>query len=384
MYPFKRIVIAQHERGLFLKDRSLRAVLEPGVHRIYDPRLRVEVQVHDVSVAEFTHPQADVFVKTAPELVARHFHVIRLGDGEAGLVYKDGVLADVLAPASHRLYWKAPAEVRVEIVDVATQLEVPAKVLKLLARPRVDLALTKARNNHVYVAEVADKHVGLLVVDGQLRRTLAPGLYAYWTFNRTVKVEQVDQRLQAMEIQGQEILTKDKVTLRVNLVASYRVTDPVTARGNLDKFTEYLYRELQFGLRQAFATRTLDGLLENKGQLDQAIHDHVREQALTHGITVTGVGVKDLILPGDMRVLLNQVVEAEKVAQANVIKRREETAATRSLLNTAKLMDENPTLLRLKELEALEKVADKVDRLTVFGGLDGVLKDTVRIGVKAD
>ena len=82
--------------------------------------------------------------------------------------------------------------------------------------------------------------------------------------------------------------------------------------------------------------------------------------------------------------LLNQVVEAEKVAQANVIKRREETAATRSLLNTAKLMDENPTLLRLKELEALEKVADKVDRLTVFGGLDGVLKDTVRIGVRGD
>ena len=187
-----------------------------------------------------------------------------------------------------------------------------------------------------------------------------------------------------MEIQGQEILTKDKVTLRVNLVASYRITDPVTARGTLDKFAEYLYRELQFGLRKAFATRTLDGLLETKGQLDQAIHDHVREQALIHGITVTGVGVKDLILPGDMRELLNQVVEAEKVAQANVIKRREETAATRSLLNTAKLMDENPTLLRLKELEALEKVAEKVDRLTVFGGLDGVLKDTVRIGIKAE
>ena len=68
----------------------------------------------------------------------------------------------------------------------------------------------------------------------------------------------------------------------------------------------------------------------------------------------------------------------------HVIKRREETAATRSLLDTAKLMDENPTLMRLKELEALEKVADKVDRLTVFGGLDGVLNDTVRIGVKAD
>jgi regulator of protease activity HflC (stomatin/prohibitin superfamily) len=82
-----------------------------------------------------------------------------------------------------------------------------------------------------------------------------------------------------------------------------------------------------------------------------------------------------------MKEILNQVVQAEKAAQANVIKRREETAATRSLLNTAKLMDENPTLLRLKELETLEKVTDKVDRLTVFGGLDGVLKDTVKIMV---
>jgi regulator of protease activity HflC (stomatin/prohibitin superfamily) len=384
MYPYKRVVIAQHERGLHLKNRSLTAVLEPGVYRILDPLARVEVHVHNITVTEFTHPQADVFVKSAPELVARHFHVVHLADGQAGLVYKDEVLADVLAPGARRLYWKEPVAVRIEVLDVAKELEVPETVRKLLARPREDLALTKARNRYVQVAEVADKHVGLLIVDGQLQRTLAPGLYAYWTFNRTVKVEQVDQRLQAMDIQGQEILTKDKVTLRVNLVASYRITDPVTARGTLDKFAEYLYRELQFGLRKAFATRTLDALLETKGQLDQAIHDYVREQALAHGITVTGVGVKDLILPGDMRELLNGVVEAEKVAQANVIKRREETAATRSLLNTAKLMDENPTLLRLKELEALEKVAEKVDRLTVFGGLDGVLKDTVRIGVKAE
>src|SRR4029079_6985857 len=93
------------------------------------------------------------------------------------------------------------------------------------------------------------------------------------------------------------------------------------------------------------------------------------------------VGIKDVILPGEMKEILNRVVEAEKVAQANLIKRRAETAATRSLLNTARLMDENPTLLRLKELETLEKVTEKVDKLTVFGGLDGVLKDVVRIQV---
>jgi hypothetical protein len=78
-----------------------------------------------------------------------------------------------------------------------------------------------------------------------------------------------------------------------------------------------------------------------------------------------------------MKTILNQVVEAEKVAQANLIRRREETAATRSLLNTARLMEENPTLLRLKELETLEKVTEKVGSLTVYGGLEGVLKNLV-------
>ena len=75
---------------------------------------------------------------------------------------------------------------------------------------------------------------------------------------------------------------------------------------------------------------------------------------------------------------------AQNPVAANIIKRREETAATRSLLNTARLMDDNPTLMRLKELEVLEKVTEKVDKLTVFGGLDGILKDTVRIKVNAD
>jgi regulator of protease activity HflC (stomatin/prohibitin superfamily) len=83
--------------------------------------------------------------------------------------------------------------------------------------------------------------------------------------------------------------------------------------------------------------------------------------------------VKDIILPGEMRDMLNQVVAAEKLAQANLIRRREETAATRSLLNTARLMDENPLLIRMKELETLEKLTEKVDRISLMGGFDGML-----------
>jgi regulator of protease activity HflC (stomatin/prohibitin superfamily) len=186
-----------------------------------------------------------------------------------------------------------------------------------------------------------------------------------------------------MEVSGQDILTRDKVSLRINLTALWQVADAVLARAALTNSVEYIYKEMQFALREAIGSRTLDELLGAKGELDREIHAAARDRIEQHGIRLVSVGIKDVILPGEMKEILNRVVEAEKVAQANLIKRREETAATRSLLNTARLMDENPTLLRLKELETLEKVTEKVDKLTVFGGLDGVLKDVVRIQVPA-
>ncbi len=80
-----------------------------------------------------------------------------------------------------------------------------------------------------------------------------------------------------------------------------------------------------------------------------------------------------------MRDILNRVAAAQKEAEANVIRRREETNATRSLLNTAKVMEENPVMLRLKELEALETMAGKVERLTIHNGTAGLLSDIIRL-----
>ena len=228
--------------------------------------------------------------------------------------------------------------------------------------------------------EVADHEVGLLIVDGAFVRTLEPGLHAFWSVARGVLVEVVDLRVQTLEVSGQEMLTRDKVSLRINLGASYRVVDAVKARAEHKDVSQHLYRELQFGLRRAVGIRTLDELLANKGALDREVDAFLGERIEGLGVEVLSVGVKDVILPGDMKEILNQVVEAQKASEANVIRRREETSATRSLLNTAKLMDQNPTLLRMKELEVLEKVTDRIDRITVFGGLDGVLKDLVKIG----
>lgn len=375
----KRVTIAQHERALVWKNGIFWRVLEPGVHWLAAPLARLDVQRFDIGVAEFEHARADFLVKEERATVERHFQVIELGDREVGLVYKHGKLAGVLAPGKRQLFWRGPVEVRVDKLDISEDFELSAPLAKLLVRARQPLAAQVA--DAVSAVEVPDSMVGLLMVDGEFVKVLEPGLHAFWKFQRALKTELVERRVQAMEVAGQEILTRDKVSLRVNLTAMWQVTDAVRARSELQNFVDFVYKEMQFALRESVGARTLDELLGAKGELDREIGDTARQAVEPHGIALKSVGVKDVILPGDMKEILNRVVEAEKVAQANLIKRREETAATRSLLNTARLMDENPTLMRLKELETLEKVTEKIDKLTVFGGLDGVLKDVVRIQV---
>jgi regulator of protease activity HflC (stomatin/prohibitin superfamily) len=382
MLKIKRLVIAQYERALVWKNKSFAGVLTPGTHWIYDPFARVAVQTYDLTVPEFEHPRVDFLIAEARSTIEQYFQIVELGEREVGLVYKNGKLAGVLPPGKRQLYWRGPIEVRVDKIDIATEIEVPVKVAKLLARAKAPLATQVAEA--VTSVEVPDTAVGLLIVDGEFTNKLAAGLHVFWKFQRTLKVEQVDKRVQSMEVSGQEILTKDKVSLRVNLTAQWQVIDAVKARGELQNFVEFVYKEMQFALREAVGARTLDEMLGAKGELDREIEIVARAKVEAHGIALKSVGIKDVILPGEMKDILNKVVEAEKVAQANLIKRREETAATRSLLNTARLMDENPTLMRLKELETLEKVTEKVDKLTVFGGLEGVLKDVVRIQVPAN
>ncbi|MEO8702377.1 MAG: slipin family protein, partial [Kofleriaceae bacterium] len=83
-------------------------------------------------------------------------------------------------------------------------------------------------------------------------------------------------------------------------------------------------------------------------------------------------GVKDVILPGEMKVLLNKVIEAEKAAAANVIMRREDAAATRNMANTAKVIAENPVLMRLKELETMKDIAGQIDEIKLVMGAEGM------------
>jgi regulator of protease activity HflC (stomatin/prohibitin superfamily) len=381
MTMFRRLTVAQHERVLVFRDRRFETILEPGVHWIFDPLRRIELQTYDLTVAEFEHPRAEFLLKDSRAVMERYFTIVETGDAEIGVVSKQGRVAGLMGPGRRQMFWKGPIDVAVEKINFTEQLELPLALARVLVRAKQPLAaqVTEA----VSAIEVPDTSVGMLIVDGEFVRVLEPGLHAFWKFQRALKTELVDRRVQTMEIAGQDILTRDKVSLRVNLTALWQVVDAVQARAAVVNIVESVYKELQFALRAAVGGRTLDELLGDKGALDREIGAAVVAKLEAQGVVVKSVGVKDVILPGEMKTILNQVVEAEKRAQANLIQRREETAATRSLLNTARLMEDNPTLLRLRELETLEKVTEKIGHLTVFGGLEGVLKDTVRIQLPA-
>ena len=372
MWGLKRLSVAQYERALLFRERSLARVLTRGVYWLWDPLARLTVQVFDATVPELALPRADVLLAEARALLEPYVQIVELGDREVGLVYKNDRLAGVLAPGTRQLYWRGSVNVRVEVRDIANEYALDSNTARVLTRAKG----VAGASDVISTVDVPDTSVGLLIADGELRDVLKPGLSAFWKYQRVLRVELVDLRLQTMEVSGQEILTRDKVSLRVNLSALWQVTDAVKARATVSNFVDYIYKELQFALREAVGTRTLDELLGDKGALDREVGAKA-ERLEASGLAVRSVGVKDVILPGEMKTILNQVVEAEKVAQANLIRRREETAATRSLLNTARLMEENPTLLRLKELETLEKVTEKIGNLTVYDGLEGVLKNMV-------
>lgn len=374
----KRFVVLKSERAVLLKDGDFERILSAGRHYFFDPMNRLSVQTWKLDAPMLDIKLVDYLLEHDPQTVAEHFVCMELNEDEAGLRYENKILVEVLAPGSRRVFWKGLVEQRLEKVDLQQGYEVAPQLAAHFLQPSLRAHAVSGLAG-LLIAQVPAYHVGVLRVDGQVQRLMSPGVGAFWRFNREVLVELVDMRLQNMEVSGQEILSSDKVGLRLNLAATWRYTDVLLAHEKLAKPVEHLYRELQFGLRAAVGTRSLDELLENKQIIDEAVSAHVARKLDGFGIEVNSIGVKDIVLPGEMKIILAKVVEAGKLAEANVIRRREETAATRSLLNTAKVMEGNPVALRLKELETLERVAERVDRISVFGGLDQVLSGLVNI-----
>jgi regulator of protease activity HflC (stomatin/prohibitin superfamily) len=319
--------------------------------------------------AELPAEKALLLEKTQPKLAEDNLEIVQPGPNEVAIVSFDGEPKHLVMPNTTRAFWKTLTNVDVELIDTATEMRIAKRHLD-----KIDVV----RNPVVVQAIVGAHEAGLLIVDGKMTERLAPGRHAFWAVGRTVTIAKTDLRPQPLEVTAQEILTKDRVGIRVTLTAFYKIVDPERAALASADVGNTLYRLVQFAIREAVAARTLDEILAARDTLDAQVRAYVTERAKALGAEVGEIGVKDVILPGDVRDLLNKVVEAERVAKANLIRRQEETAATRSLLNTAKLMEDNPLLLRLKELEALERLVEKVGRIDLHtgngaNGLDALL-----------
>jgi regulator of protease activity HflC (stomatin/prohibitin superfamily) len=206
---------------------------------------------------------------------------------------------------------------------------------------------------------------GLRFRNGRFVEVLEPGRYRIARFLAKERIEKVDLRLRTLVLNGQEMMTLDKVTLRLTSLVSLRVKDPVAATLKVDNFAAQVYSDAQLALRDHVGALELDALLAAKARLGERILDEVKLGADAYGVEVLNVGLRDIVLPGEMKAILNQVMEARKKAEAANIERREEVAATRSLANTAQMLEKNPTLMHLKELETLERIASKASNFVL-------------------
>lgn len=384
MIFMKKYIITDAQIGLLFKEQQFQKVLTAGTHEFWNWSENHTVQSINItnSINEGVGKEVLYLADTHPELFADHLHLWETSEHQVGLIYQQGVLREIKAPGQRGAYWKTKQAISIELIDISKDFAISDALVRVLAGAREPL-LSRSASIAIALSNVAEGHTGFLVVDGKTISTLEPGLHMWWKFNRVIEVKQFDLRLQNMEVNGQEILTKDRVSLRINLSAMWQITNAELAKNELADAKDYLYRELQLALRTIVSTQTLDELLADKNSLNQQVLAIVAEKSSAYGIALKSVGARDIILPGEMKAILTQVVEAQKIAEANLIKRQEETQATRSLHNTAKVMEGNPVLLRLKELEILEKITGRINTLNVYGGLDGVMNDMVRLTDRA-
>ena len=352
----KKVIINENQRGLLFKNGKYVKMLPAGKYFSYGGK-EIEVLNLDQPIIS---DKCTLDIILSDKMVANNVSVIEVADEELALHFVNGKFASVLRHGKYA-FWSLIDKHEYKIVDISTP-EVSADVPEYI--------FTKIPSIYYTKVEVLEYQKARLYFNQKFIKILDAGTYYFWKNGVKIDVGFVDTRLTQMDITGQEILTQDKVSLRINFVCNYRVTDYVKILTEIDDFAEQMHVAAQLALREYVGKYKLDEILENKTQMSEFVFAKLKEKEKELFVEITDAGVKDIILPGEIREIMNTVLVAEKRAQANVITRREEVASTRSLLNTAKLMDENQTLYKLKELEYVERICENVGNINLNGNTD--------------
>ncbi|MBN2443591.1 MAG: slipin family protein, partial [Spirochaetales bacterium] len=333
-------------KGILFYEGEPVKVLTRGKHRFLNLLKNYTIEVYSERDPWLKSKNLDIIIKSG---IANEFlTIIDLKDNERALVWIENRFARILSPGIYAL-WNSIKKIKVEIVNAEEPLFYHNKIDDIL---KCDDAAVQCD-----VFLVSEGHKGLFFYNGVLAKSLEPGRYVFWKGVGKVKLYHKDLREVVVDISGQDIMTRDNVTLRINAVLSYRIIDPLKVVLFSEDITQSLYREAQLGLRGIIGTRELDAFLSDKTIVESDLVSIISKNAEKIGIEIQNFGIRDIILPGDMKELLNKVTEAKKIAEANLISRREEVAAMRSQVNTAKMLENNPSLMKLRELETLEKVS---------------------------
>src|SRR5687768_5822956 len=183
---------------------------------------------------------------------------------------------------------------------------------------------------------IKDTHRGLWYEDGVLTQVLGAGRYElpepdqYPGFRRlfgrkrkpVVEVVLVDMRARDLTIKGQEILTADKVAIRVSILVQFAVVDPKAALHAVANYEDRLYSDVQLAARRSLAAMSLEDILTNRHQLSEDILRDVKEAAAGYGVAISRADVKDLVFPGNLQEIMNRVLAAERTSQAQHVEAR--------------------------------------------------------------
>jgi hypothetical protein len=358
----KNVKVNAYQVALVFKNNEYQRALTAGSYWFWKNEA---VHVYEIN-RPFVAP-IELNILLQDNMLANILHVVEVGESEIVLQYENGLLKQVLTTGRYT-FWKSMIRYEFVRADIS-KLEITEPISR-------ETLMNKLVNPFVRTVAIESYEKAVMFIDGKYDRVLESGVYYFWRNNIAVHIARVDTRQLQLEINGQEILTRDKAALRINAWAQYKVTDLEQAVLRNKEYDKQLYVAFQLALREYIAGFGFDELLEKKDAIAPFILQRIKEDAAALGVEVKGFGIRDIILPGDMKEIMNQVLIAEKKAQANTIMRREETASTRSLLNTAKLMEENAMLWKLKEMEYVEKIADKISNISVGG--NGVLIEQLK------
>ena len=350
----KQVKINAYQIALVFKNGVYKKMLQQGNYWLW---FNETVMIYDLTKPFYAPTDLNILLQDAA--LANAMQVIEVSDNEIVLQYQDGLLKQVLT-AGRYAFWKNAVNNYEFIKADISKIDITENISRAVLQNKLVAPYVRA-----YTVENYEQAV--LFIDGKYAQILLAGIYYWWKNNISIVVGKTDTRMQQVEINGQEILTKDKAALRINGYAQYKVVDIEKALLQNKEYERQLYVAFQLALREYIGGLGFDELLEKKDNMVPFILEAVKNTAEDLGVAVNGFGIRDIILPGDVKDIMNKVLVAEKNAQANSIMRREETASTRSLLNTAKLMEDNTMLWKLKEMEYVEKIADKIGEISVSG-----------------